>query len=153
MRESGTGIERSLTAAQREAEKLYLSDKKVKEIATILGCDARKIYYWINNYGWKRQRAQIKKTPEYIQGILIEKLVEEADALKKKTGLSTVDADKMVKIVSAIKSLRRETDKLGNILLSMTEFMRFISGKDKKLADKISTYLGAFTNEMVEKYG
>lgn len=153
LREGGTGIEPVLTAEQRQAEKLYLNGKKISEIAAVLGCNPRKIYTWIAKFGWKERRVQIEKTPEYIQGVLLQKLAQEVEGISRKTGISTVDADKIVKIVSAIKSLRRETDKLGNIILTMTEFMGFITGKDRKLADRISNYLGEFTQEMVEKYG
>ena len=77
VRESGTGIERSLTAQQREAEKLYLNDLSPIKIANVLGCDPRTIYKWIKNFGWKEKRVQIEKTPEYIQGVLLQKLAEE----------------------------------------------------------------------------
>jgi len=153
LREGGTGSEPVLTPEQREAEKLYLAGKKVSEIAMVLGCNSRRIYTWIKKFGWKERRAQIEKTPEYIQGVLLKKLAEEVEGIAAKKGISTVEADKIVKIVSSIKSLRRESDKLGNIILTMTEFMGFISGKESRLADRISEYLGEFTKEMVEKYG
>lgn len=153
VREGGTGSDPVLTPEQRQAEKLFLAGKKVSAIATVLGCNPRRIYTWIKKYRWKERRAQIEKTPEYIQGVLLKKLAEEVEGLANKRGISTVEADKIVKIVSSIKSLRRESDKLGNIILTMTEFMGFISAKESKLADRISEHLGEFTKEMVEKYG
>lgn len=153
VRPHGTGSDPILSPEQREAEKLYLNGKKVKEIAIVLGCDPRKIYSWIKKFRWKERLVQIEKTPEYIQGILLLKLADEVEGLTNKKGISTVEADKIVKIVSSIKSLRKESDMLGNILLAQIEFTNFLSETAPKLLTKLQEHLGSFTNRMVKKYG
>ena len=151
-RESGSGAEPVLTPKQREAEKLYLKGENKSQIARLIGVSRHSINRWEKKFQWKTIRSHLERTPQYIESILLLKLSEELENIKKKKGLSGKDADNIAKISSAIKTLRRDSDKFGDIVQATGDLLDYLKEYHPKFATDLTNIMPEFTERMLKKY-
>ena len=142
-----------------DAKQLYTEElKEVPEISKQINVPEATIYRWKQDdkehgVDWDKEREAIRMTSSssYKQAlkIAVDKLTEIAS-----TGeVDARQADAIIKIIRAAKSLHKDVDSLGNVLLMMQELVDFLGERDADALKTLQPYLTEFGNEMSKKYG
>jgi len=142
-----------------DARRLYCEDLiEIPEIAIKLNVPEKTVYRWKledakKGNDWDKDREQMRMTSfsAYKQTlkIAIDKLREIAAGGE----INVKDADAITKMIKAAKSLHKDVDTLGNILLATSEFVDFLQDRSPETLDKIYPYISEFGQVMSRKYG
>ena len=86
----------------------------------------------------------------YKQAIKI--AVDKLSAMAASGEIDFKDADGLTKIIKAAKSLYRDVDSLGNIILAMNEFADFLAERSPETLDELQPWIAEFGQVMSKKY-
>lgn len=132
--------------------------KEVAEIAQRLNVPESSVYRWKQDDAdkgsdWDKEREAMRLTSfgAYKQTlkIALDKLTKIANGGE----VNSKEADALVKIIKSAKSLYKDVDVLGNVLLAMEEWKDFLNARDPETLQKLIPLLVEFGNEMSRKYG
>lgn len=142
-----------------DAKRLYCEElKEIPEIATVLNTPEKTIYRWKSDdkekgSDWDREREEIRNTSFTGYKKTLKIAIDMIDKMATTGEINAKDADAIQKVVKAIKSLYKDVDSLGNILLAMSEFADFLAERDAEMLSRLNPYLMEFGNVMSKKYG
>jgi len=142
-----------------DARRLYCEELlSIQEIATRLNVPENTVYRWktedaARGSDWDQDRETMRMTSlsAYKQAIRI--AVDKLTAMATSGQIDFKDADGLTKIIKAAKSLYRDVDSLGNILLAMNEFADFLAERSPETLDSLQPWLAEFGQVMSKKYG
>jgi transposase len=142
-----------------DAKRLYTEElKEIPEIAVQLNVPEKTVYRWKSEdkekgIDWDREREEIRNTSFSGYKKTLKLAIDMIDKMAMTGEIKAADADAVQKVVKAVKSLYKDVDSLGNILLAMSEFTDFLAERDQDLLEKLNPYLMEFGNAMSKKYG
>lgn len=142
-----------------DAKRLYCEElKEIPEIATVLNTPEKTIYRWKSDdkekgSDWDREREEIRNTSFTGYKKTLKIAIDMIDKMATSGEINAKDADAVQKVVKAIKSLYKDVDSLGNILLAMSEFADFLAERDPETLSRLNPYLMEFGQVMSKKYG
>lgn len=142
-----------------DAKRFYCEElKEVPEIAVRLNVPEKTLYRWKSEdkergNDWDREREEIRTTSFSGYKKTLKLAIDMIDKMAQTGEISTKDADAVQKIVKAVKSLYKEVDNLGNILLTISEFTDFLAERDPEMLEKLQPYLAEFGSVSSKKYG
>ncbi len=142
-----------------DAKRLYCEELlDVAEISKRLNVPDKSIYRWKQEDAdqgtdWDKERESMRMTSfsAYKQALKI--------AIDKLTGMATSgvidvkEADALTKVIKSAKSLYKDVDVLGNILLAMSEFADFLSERSPDTLDSLRPWIAEFGQVMSKKHG
>lgn len=146
-----------------DAKRLYCEEmKEIPEISRQLNVPEKTIYRWKSedlerDVDWDKEREEIRMT-----SFSAVKQMLRAAVARLSTMVAEIERDQKInpsevyalrQLILSAKSLQREVDALGNILLAMTEFTEFLSEREPELLDKLHPYLLEFGEAMKKKHG
>jgi len=136
-----------------QAEILYVQKgKTLEETSNIIDVSISTLSRWKREGKWDERRKEYLKTPLAIADILAKALMDKINALLETGEFSAKDADSVVKIVKSIKSLQQDYDRLGSVILTISDLVNFLKNRDIKIVEKLEPYLMEFMQEEREKY-
>jgi transposase-like protein len=141
-----------------DARRLYTEELlPIAEIAKRLKVPENTVYRWKiedseRGQDWDKDRETMRLTSfsAYKQAIKI--AVDRLTAMATSGEIDFKDADGLTKIIKAAKSLYRDVDSLGNILLAMNEFTDFLAERSPETLEVLSPWLTEFGQVMSKKY-
>ena len=142
-----------------DAKRLYCEElKEIPEIARLLNVPEKTIYRWKaeereKGADWDKEREEIRNTSFSGYKKTLKLAIDMIDRMAATGEINAKDADAVQKVGKAVKSLYKEVDNLGNVLLTMNEFAEFMAEREPELLDKLQPYIVEFGTTMSKKYG
>jgi transposase len=142
-----------------DARRFYIEEiMEIPEIAKRLNVPEKTVYRWkaddkLKGADWDKEREEIRDTSFTAYKKTLKLAVDMVENMANTGVISSQSADAVQKVVKAVKSLYKEVDSLGNILLAIGEFIEFLSERDPDMVEKLQPYLADFGNSMSKKYG
>jgi len=141
-----------------EAKKLYIEDGlDLGEIGKRLNVPEATVRRWRledreAGTDWDQDREQIRMTSLSAYRETLKIAIDKLKRIATSGEIDVKEADAIVKIIKAAKSLYKDVDNLGNILLAMTEFTDFLAEREPDLLTRLRPYLSEFGTTMQRKY-
>lgn len=142
------------TDKKLEAKRLYIEDgKAVKEIIELLGINEKTLYRWIQDGKWEKEKEEIALTSinAYKQALKI--AVDKLTKMAATGEINPAEADAIMKIVRSVKSLQKDVDNLGSILLMVAELTNYLSETSPEALQSLIPCLDGFRQAMSKKFG
>jgi transposase-like protein len=142
-----------------DARRLYCEElKEIPEIAKQLNIPEQSVYRWRANdkkrgVDWDADRESMRMTSFSAYKQTLKIAIDKLNQIAVSGEIDTKQADAIVKIIKAAKSLHKDVDSLGNILLAMSDFTEFLQDRDSEILEKLQPYLVEFGTVMQKKYG
>lgn len=142
-----------------DARRLYCEElKEIPEIAKQLGVPEQTVYRWrsddkADGTDWDSTRESMRMTSFSAYKQTMKMAVDKLTSIAASGEIDPKQADAIVKIIKAAKSLYKDVDSLGNILLAMGDFTEFLQERDQEILEKLQPYLIEFGSVMQKKYG
>ena len=145
-----------------EARRLYIEDGlEILEISKRLGVNEKSVYRWrqddAESNDWDKQREEIKMTSFSaardmlrVATIRMSQMVGEITISGK---LHPGDIHALRELINSAKSLQKDVDRLGNVLITVEELTEFLSQRSPDILEQLMPYLSEFGVEMKRKYG
>ena len=141
-----------------DARRLYCEEiMSIGEIAKRLMVPENTVYRWKsedaergNNWDSERETLRLTSFSAYKQAVKI--AVDRLTAMATSREFNFKDADGLTKIIKAAKSLYRDVDSLGNIILAMNEFTGFLAERSPETLESLQPWLNEFGQVMSKKY-
>jgi transposase-like protein len=136
-----------------EARRLYVEEgKSIREIAATLSLNEKTVYRWSTEDAWENERASMAFT-----GISTVKnsLLLAVRAMEKMVQAKEINArevDAIMKLIKGAKSLSRDIDKRGNILLGVGELIEFLRESHPESLEQLQPFLVEFGGWVKRKY-
>ena len=136
-----------------KATELYVSEgKTVKEISAMLGINEKNLYYWCKTDEWDSERETIALTGLSAYKSTLALAVKQIQDMVTSGKVDSSKADALQKIVKAAKSLYKDIDKRGNILLGIGELIEFLRESHPEQLETLQPYLIEFGTYVKKKY-
>jgi len=146
-----------------DAKRIYCEElKEIPEISRMLNVPEKTVYRWKTEdkeggVDWDKEREAIRNTSyssakqmTFALNSTLGKMIEEI----KETGkINATDMYAIRQLILSIKSMEKDVDSFGNIILMMNEFTSFMADRDPDILQKLHPYIVEFGNEMSKKYG
>ena len=127
---------------------LYLNtDKSQKEICALVGVTEKTFTIWKKKEQWDDQKSALTLTPHKIIRNIYQKMEELSQ------GAGGLDADKLVKLASAIEKLSDRSTTISQIINTFKEFTTYLFEVDAELAKVVNTHMQQFINNKVSNNG
>ena len=142
-----------------EAHRLFVEESKsVEEISKLMPKVAiQSIYRWCADGGWQKEKEEISLTSfSAVKSMLqaaVSRMGTMVGEIQRDGKINSSEVYGLRQLILSAKSLQREIDNLGNILLAMGEFTAFLSEREPDLLKKLEPYLIEFGGTMSKKYG
>lgn len=142
-----------------DAKRLYCEElNEIPEISTRLNVPEKTIFRWRaedrdRGNDWDDDREEMRLTSFSAYKKTLKIAVDKLNQIAISGEIDSKQADAIVKIIKAAKSLYKDVDALGNILLAMGEFTGFLQERDIDLLEKLQPYLQEFGHTMSKKHG
>jgi len=151
--------EQDLTIANKKewAKMLYLGGQLTqKEIAAKVGTSEVSISKWVNEGKWDALKKTLQTTKEeQLKNLyqLLEMLNKQAkDSLEDDDPDTNPDADKIIKITKAINYLEKDSGGMGQVYLTLMDFMSFVQRESLEHAQIINNYADGYVKERLNKF-
>lgn len=142
-----------------DAKRLYTEElKEVPEISKQLGVPEATVYRWKSDdkekgSDWDADRESLRMTSFSAYKQTLKIAIDKLNSIAASGVIDTKEADAIVKIIKSAKSLYKDVDMLGNILLAMGEFTDFLRDRDGDMLTALQPYLQEFGKQMSKTYG
>ena len=146
-----------------DAKRLYCEElKEIPEISKMLNVPEQTVYRWKTEdkeqgTDWDKEREAIRNTSysaaKQMLLALNSRMTKMVEEIKTSGKIDGSEVYALRQLILSIKSMEKNVDSLGNIMLAMNEFTDFLSQRDQKILQDLSPYLIEFGNEMSKKYG
>jgi len=141
-----------------KAKQLYTEEgKSVGEISAMLGVPEKTVYRWKSEAtdtdgDWDKDREAMQLTglSAYKQTLLL--ALKQLRAMAVSGDIDPRKADALNKVIKSAKSLAKDIDKRGNILLGMNEFLEFLRQDHEDVLESLTPYLSEFGSWVKRKY-
>jgi transposase-like protein len=141
-----------------DARRMYCEELiQIGEIAKRIQVPESTVYRWksedaVKGQDWDAERETMRMTSfsAYKQAIKI--AVDKLTAMAVSGEIDFKDADGLTKIIKAAKSLYKDVDSLGNVLLAMNEFADFLAERSPETLDELQPWIAEFGQVMSKKY-
>ena len=137
-----------------DAKRMYCEEGLlVPEISKRLTVPEKTVYRWKEEEGWDRDREAMKMTSfsAYKQALKI--AIDKLTSIALSGQIDVKEADALTKIIKSAKSLYKDVDVLGNVLLGMSEFSDFLQDRSPETLEKLLPWISEFGQAMSKKYG
>lgn len=144
--------------ARLDAKRFYIEERiELPEISKRLNVPEATIRRWRQEdlaagSDWDQEREQIGMTSFSAYKQTLKIAIDQLKSIATTGEVDVKTADAIVKIIKSAKSLYKDVDSLGNILLAMTEFTDFLAERDPDALSKLQPYLSEFGTTMQRKY-
>ncbi|TAK51459.1 MAG: DUF1804 family protein [Bacteroidetes bacterium] len=136
-----------------EAKRLYVEEgKSVKEISTTINVPEKSVYRWSLDDGWEKERETMAMTGVSALKNMLLIAVRQLQEMASGGEIDARKADAIMKVVKAAKSLGKDLDKRGNILLGISEYVEFLRTEHPDTLVEMQPYLVEFGNWVKRKY-
>ena len=141
-----------------DAKRLFIEERiEIPEISKRLNVPEKTVYRWKQEdrdagADWDQDREQVVMTSLSAYKMTLKIAIDQLKAVASSGEINVKNADAIVKMIKAAKSLYKDVDNLGNILLAMTEFTEFLAERDPEILMKLQPYLSEFGTTMQRKY-
>jgi uncharacterized protein YjcR len=135
------------------AKRLYIEEnKEISDIALQLDVPEKTVYRWRAEEGWDKDRETMKLTgvSAYKNMMLI--AVRQLEEMATSGEIDARKADALNKVIKAAKSLSKDIDKRGNILLGVGEFVTFMREEHSEFLMTLVPYLTEFGTWVKHRY-
>jgi len=138
-----------------EAKRLYLEENMALEDIQkrMPQVSVASLYRWCAEEKWDAEREEVALTAYSSHRKLLKMISDKLDAIAKSGIIDSSESDSLTKLAKIVKTVFKDVDSYGNIILAIGEFTEFLSERDKDLLDKLHPYLIEFGNAMSKKYG
>ena len=136
-----------------EAKRLFIEEgRSVKEICAQFGLNEKTVYRWRDEEGWEKDRETISLTgvSTLKQSMLL--AVRAMEKMVQAGEINARDVDAIMKLIKGAKSLSRDIDKRGNIMLGLSEFVEFMRENHQENLQGLQLFLVEFGNWVKRKY-
>lgn len=125
----------------------------VPEISKRLNVPEKTIYRWKEEEAWDRDREAMKMTSFSAYKQTLKIAIDKLTSIALSGQIDVKEADALTKIIKSAKSLYKDVDVLGNVLLGMSEFSDFLQDRSPETLEKLLPWITEFGQVMSKKYG
>ena len=142
-----------------DARRLYCEDMlEVPEIAKRLNVPEKTVYRWKTEDGaagddWDKERESMRMTSMSAYKQMLKIAIDKLTAMATSGIVDNKEADALTKIIKSAKSLYKDVDMLGNVLLAMSEFSDFLANRSPETLESLRPWIAEFGQVMSKKYG
>jgi hypothetical protein len=138
-----------------EAKRLYLEENlSLEDIQKRMPqVSIASLYRWSAEEKWDAEREEVALTAFSSHRTILKMITKKLDEIAKSGVIYPSESDSLTKLAKTVKTLFRDIDSYGNIILAVGEFTEFMAERDQELLDKLHPYLIEFGNAMSKKYG
>jgi transposase-like protein len=140
------------------AKQLYIEETKgVKEIAALLGVPEKTIYRWRDDAkgtpeDWDKDREIVQLTPLAASKRMLILAIKKLDEMVATGSFDSKSADAFAKTVKSVRTLQKDVDIPGNILLGMNEFIEYLREHHPDRLEGIEDLVIEFGSAVRKKY-
>lgn len=141
-----------------EAHRMFLEEKRsIEEIAKLMpNVSIKSLYRWAAEGNWQKEKEEISLTSfsaaKEMLVLAVEQMKQLTADLRKDGKLNPSTVYALRQVILSAKSLQKEVDSLGSILLAMEEWTSFLAERAPDLLKKCEPYLIEFGNLVSKKY-
>lgn len=135
------------------SKRLYVEEgKSIKEISTMEGINEKTLYRWREEEEWDNDRETMQFTGVAAYKHMMAMAVKKLEEMAKTGTINPKDADAFMKIVKGARSMAKDIDKRGNILLGLGEFIQFVRENHPDFLGELQPRLSEFGTWVKRKY-
>ena len=148
--------------ARIDAKRLYCEEnKEIPEIAKLTETPESTVRRWKSEDAaagndWDKEREEILTTSfsavKQMLRAATSRLATMVGEIERDHKINASEVYALRQLILSAKSLQREIDNYGNIILAMTEFTEFIQERDPQELQRLQPYLSEFGAAMSKKY-
>ena len=141
-----------------KAKQLYTEEgKSIKDISIVTGVPEKTIYRWKQEADgtdddWDTTRETLQLTGVSAGQSMIALAIKQLKEMSVSGEIDARKADAFTKIVKSARSLLRDIDKRGNVLLGLNEFIEFLRESHPDQLDALQPYIIEFGSWVKRKY-
>jgi hypothetical protein len=138
-----------------EAKRLYLEENLSLEDINkrIPQVSLASLYRWSAEEKWDAEREEVALTAFSSHRTILKMISNKLNEIAKSGVINAGDSDSLTKLAKTVKTLFKDVDSYGNIILAIGELTEFLAERDQELLDKLHPYLIEFGNVVSKKYG
>lgn len=142
-----------------DAKRFYCEDLlEIPEIAKRLNVPEASIYRWRSEdkaagTDWDKERESMRMTSASAYKQALKIAIDKLTSMALSGNIDVKEADALTKIIKSAKSLYKDVDALGNILLAMSEFADFLAERSPETLDQLQPWIQEFGQVMSKKHG
>lgn len=137
-----------------DAKRMYCEEGiLIPEISKRLNVPEKTLYRWREEDKWDQEREAMKMTSFSAYKQTLKIAIDKLTSIALSGQIDVKEADALTKIIKSAKSLYKDVDTLGNILLGMSEFADFLQERSPETLDKLQPWIAEFGQTMSKKYG
>jgi hypothetical protein len=142
-----------------EAHRLFIEEhKSLEEIAkSIPDVSIKTLYRWASEGNWQGEKEAISLTSfSAVKSMLqaaVARMTVMVGEIQRDGKINSGEVYALRQLILSAKSLQKEVDSFGNLLLAIEEFTSFLAEQDPEMLEKIHPLLVRFGVEMSKKYG
>jgi transposase-like protein len=141
------------TTERFEAKRLYCEDgKTIKEVALVTGVNEKTLYRWKEDDEWDKDRQAMQLSGVSAYKSMISIAVRKLEEMATSGEINASDADALQKVVKSARSLSKDIDKRGNILLGIGEFVLFLRDLHPDQLEGMQALISEFGGWVKRKY-
>ena len=148
--------------ARIHAKRLYCEEtKEIPEIAKLIDVPESTVRRWKSEDAaagndWDREREEILTTSfsavKQMLRAATSRLASMVTEIQTSNKINPSEVYALRQLILSAKSLQKEIDNYGNIILAMTEFTEFMAERDNEELQRLQPYLSEFGSVMSKKY-
>lgn len=138
-----------------EAKRLYLEENLSLEDINkrIPQVSLASLYRWSAEEKWDAEREEVALTAFSSHRTILKMISNKLNEIAKSGVINAGDSDSLTKLAKTVKTLFKDVDSYGNIILTIGELTEFLQDRDQELLAKLHPLLIEFGNLMSRKYG
>jgi len=141
------------TTERLAAYQLFVEEgKSLKDIAAQIGVSEKSLYRWKEEDKWDDDRKTLQLTGSTALKSTLIIAVKKMEEMATSGDIDPKAADAIVKIIKAARSLSKEIDTRGNIMLGLREFTEFIRVEHPEHLSMMQSLLAEFGTWIKRKY-
>jgi uncharacterized protein YjcR len=138
---------------RHEAKRLYVEEgKSIKEVSATLSVNEKTLYRWKEDDGWDKDKETLALTGVSAYKNMLLLAVKQLQKMATDETIDARQADALNKIVKSAKSLAKDIDKRGNIMLGISEFVEFLRESHPETLAGLQPFLVEFGTWVKRKY-
>ncbi|MCL5266685.1 MAG: DUF1804 family protein [Bacteroidetes bacterium] len=145
-----------------DAKRLYCEENKdIIEIAKLIDVPESTVRRWKSEDGaagndWDKEREEILTTSfsavKQMLRAATSRLASMVTEIQTTNKINPSEVYALRQLILSAKSLQKEIDNYGNIILAMTEFTEFMAERDHEELERLQPFLSEFGSLMSKKY-
>jgi hypothetical protein len=137
-----------------EAKRLYLEENlSLEEIQKRMPqVSIASLYRWSGDEKWDAEREEVALTAFSSHRKILKMISDKLDEIAKTGVIDSGESDSLTKLAKTVKTLFKDVDSYGNIILAIGELTEFLAERDQELLEKLHPYLIEFGNVMSKKF-